>query len=164
MATRSSKRDAKVSPHIRFYWWELESVAFRSLSPVTRCVLLELKALYNGLNNGSLFLSAREAGRRVGVGKTKAWEALRELQDKGFIRAVERGAFSWKAAARRGDATCWLLTEFPPGAEKGVGSRDFMRWKSNGDGAGKSSSRSADANALSAPVNDASAGANTRGK
>jgi hypothetical protein len=162
MAKRSGSRKDEISAHVRFYWWELRSPAFRSLSPVARCVLLELKALYNGSNNGTLFLSAREAGRRVSVGKTKAWEALRELQDKGFIRVVERGAFSWKTASRPGDATAWLLTEFPPGAEKGVGSRDFMRWKGEDNHAGISDSRFADADALSATVNDESAVADTQ--
>jgi hypothetical protein len=115
------------SPHVRFYAWEIESPAFRALSPVARCVLLELKALYNGRNNGALFLSAREAGRRVGVGRTKAWECLRELQGCGFIRPSRPGGFSWKTGARRGDATCWELTEFPIGDLKGPGTRDFMR-------------------------------------
>lgn len=117
------------TPHVRFYRWELEATAYRSLSPVARCVLLELKAFYNGTNNGSLFLSAREAGRRVGVGRTKAWEALWELREKGFIRPSRTGGFSWKVGAQRGDATAWILTEFPLGAEKGIGTREFMRWK-----------------------------------
>ena len=156
MAKRSLSRSAKVSPHVRFYRWELESCAFRSLSPVARCVLLELKALYNGSNNGTLFLSAREAGRRVGVGRTNAWEALRELQDKGFLRAVQRGAFSWKTAARRGDATCWLLTEFPPGAEMGTGTKEFMSWRDDAVGAAESISRSAQPDRVSAGANQAS--------
>jgi hypothetical protein len=169
MATGSTRKrvDAKgrnqaVGAHVRFYWWEIHSPAFRSLSPVARCVLLELKALYTGSNNGTLFLSAREAGRRVGVGKTKAWQALRELQQKRFIRVVERGAFSWKTAARRGDATCWLLTEFPPGGEKGVGTKDFMHWKGEAEAPTKSDSRFAEADALSATVNGASAPADTQ--
>jgi hypothetical protein len=159
MATRSTKRAAKASPHVRFYRWELESQAFRSLTPVARCVLLELKAFYNGMNNDALFLSAREAGRRVGVGRTKAWEALRELQAKGFIRAVKRGAFSWKTAARRGDATCWHLTEFPVGDGMGVGTKDFMRWKAEAD-LTKPDTRFAGEDALSATADGVSATAN----
>src|SRR5713101_1868602 len=84
------------SAHVRFYGWELASPAFRSLSAVSRCVLLELKAFYNGSNNGSLFLSVREAARRVGVGKTTASEALNELKARGFIRPARPGGFSWK--------------------------------------------------------------------
>ncbi len=156
MATRSIKRSAKISPHVRFYHWELKSAAFRSPSLAARCVLIELKALYNGSNNGSLFLSAREAAKRVGIGKTLAWEALHELQEKGFIRAVQRGSFSWKTGARRGDATCWLLTEHPPGAEMGVGTKEFMAWK--GGAVTESVSRFAETDALSARANQASVG------
>ena len=144
------------SAHVRFYWWELESDAFRSLSPVARCVLLELKALYNGTNNGTLFLSAREAARRVGVGKTKAWEALKELQERGFIQVAQAGAFSWKTASRRGDATAWTLTEFPLANGKGPGTREFMRWKSTTSPDIEENRRFASADALSARRNAAS--------
>jgi hypothetical protein len=34
-----------------------------------------------------------------------------------------------KATARRDDAACWLLTEYPEGDCKGPGSLDFMRWR-----------------------------------
>jgi hypothetical protein len=154
--TNATGRSKAVSAHVRFYWWELESAAYRSLCPVARCVLLELKALYNGTNNGSLFLSAREAGRRVGVGKSKAWEALRDLQMRGIIRPAVKGGFSWKTGSRRGDATAWILTEFPIGNEKGVGTREFMRWKEGDDLAPERNRRSARKDALSATTNGAS--------
>jgi hypothetical protein len=92
-------------------------------------MLLELKALYNGRNNGDLFLSVREAARRVGIGKTLAAKCFHDLLDRGFLTIARPGAFNVKAASRRGDATAWLLTEFPPGDGDGVGSRDFMRWR-----------------------------------
>ena len=117
---------------MRIYHWERESAAWRSLSPAARCVLIELKALYNGRNNGDLFLSVREAARRVGIGKTLAAKCFRDLIDRGFVRIARQGAFNMKAAARRGDATSWLLNEFPPGDGMGAGSRDFMRWQPPG--------------------------------
>ena len=122
-------RRATVSRHVRLYRWELESPAWRSLTPPARCLLVELKALYNGSNNGQLFLSVREAARRVGIGKTLAAKGFRDLLDRGFIQIAKAGAFNTKAASRRGDATAWLLTEFPPGDGMGVGSKDFMRWQ-----------------------------------
>jgi hypothetical protein len=75
------------------------------LSPPARCLLLELKALYNGRNNGELFLSVREAARRLGIGKTLAAKCFRELCDRGFIKIAKQGAFNVKAESRRGDAT-----------------------------------------------------------
>jgi hypothetical protein len=99
---------------------------------------VELKALYNGSNNGELFLSVREAARRMRIGKTLAAECFRNLADRGFIRVARQGAFNIKATARKGDATAWLLTEFPAGDGKGVGSKDFMSWKPANGGAEKS--------------------------
>ncbi|MGQ3300182.1 hypothetical protein [Reyranella sp.] len=115
--------------HARFYRWELESAAFRWLSVAARALLLELKGLYTGNNNGTLFLSVREGARRLGIGKNQAAAAFAELQERGFIRPNIVGAFNLKAEARRGNATSWILTEFPIGEAKGAGSREFMRWQ-----------------------------------
>lgn len=114
--------------HVRLYWWEIESAAYRSLRPAARALLVELKALFNGLNNGELFLSVREAAKRLGCGKNLAAELFEELQGRGFIRANEVGAFNMKSAARRGKATTWILTEHPFGNVT-AGTRDFMRWQ-----------------------------------
>jgi GNAT superfamily N-acetyltransferase len=128
---KTDKRGRSVGndSHARFYFWEWQSPAFRSLSPAARCLLLELKMLHNGRNNGSLFLSVREAARRVGVGKNLAEKTFAELRDRGFIRPNAVGAFNLKAGARCGMATSWVLTEFPVGEAAGAGSRDFMRWR-----------------------------------
>jgi hypothetical protein len=61
--------------------WMLNSPAWRSLSPVARCVLIELLSIYNGANNGFIAMSARTAGERVGCVKDTAARAFRELQD-----------------------------------------------------------------------------------
>jgi hypothetical protein len=101
----------------------LNSLAYRSLSLGARALLVELYALYNGQNNGDLYLSAREAGKRLGVGKTKAAACLHELEAKGFIRPRQRGAFQWKMR----HATCWVLTEFAFAGQ--IPTKDFMRWQ-----------------------------------
>jgi hypothetical protein len=118
----------KDSPHARFYLWEIKSPAFRSLSVGARALLLELKALFNGSNNGSLFLSVRDAGLRLNVGKTCAAKLFRELLDRGFIRTAERGAFNLKSRAGQRKATTWILTEHPMG-DALDGTKDFMRWQ-----------------------------------
>ncbi len=61
-ATGRSKGDGA---HVRLYRWLLNSPAYRSLWPASRALLVEVMALYNGHNNGELFLSHREAARRV---------------------------------------------------------------------------------------------------
>jgi hypothetical protein len=115
--------------HARFYPWEYGSAAFQSLTPNAVRLLLEMKMLHNGRNNGSLFLSVREAAKRIHIGKNQAAQAFIDLHDRGFIRPNVIGSFNLKSVARRGMATSWVLTEFPVGEEKGAGSRDFTRWK-----------------------------------
>ena len=118
--------------HARLYRWETESPAYRSLSVGARALLVELKALYNGSNNGDLFLSAREAAKRINSGKSYAAKRFLELQDRGFIRPKEIGAFNRKALAGSGKATSWVLTEFPIG-NAAAGTKDFMRWQPRDD-------------------------------
>ncbi len=124
--TDATGRSKGESAHVRLYGWELKSVAYRSLSVAARSLLIELKALYNGGNNGDLFLSVREAARRLGVGKNRAGKAFRELRDRGFIRPHHVGAFSLKYESRRGNATSWILTEFA--LASALPTKDFMRW------------------------------------
>jgi hypothetical protein len=53
-----------VERHVRLYRWLLESPAYRGLSSCARCLLVELKALYNGTNS-ELFLSVRDTAARA---------------------------------------------------------------------------------------------------
>lgn len=61
-----------------------------------RCLEMELKALYNGINNGDLFLSVCEAAKRLGVANNTAEKAFKELEEHGFIRPKQHGSFDWK--------------------------------------------------------------------
>jgi len=108
--------------HVRLHRWVLHSDAYRSLSPAARALLVELYDLYNGQNNGEVFLSHRDAAKRLGVGKNLAGKALRELKDRGFIRVQQLGSFHQKVR----HATEWVLTEFPHAGN--LPTKDFMRW------------------------------------
>ena len=95
--------------------------AFRSLRGATLKVFLELRSRYNGFNNGSVFLSLREAAETLGMSKTTAGNAFTELEEKGFIRKTKQGLFE------RSAATEWELTDCkfngdPP-------KRSFMPWR-----------------------------------
>ena len=57
--------------HVRLHRWLLQSPAYRSLGLAARCLLVELYDLFNGENNGRIFLSIRDAARRLGVSKNK---------------------------------------------------------------------------------------------
>lgn len=88
----------------------LNSNAYRSLSPNAKVLLSELVMLHNGENNGSLYLSVRNAAHRVGVADlSAASRAFDDLMALGFIELAQDAYFSVKAAdASR--ARCWRLT------------------------------------------------------
>jgi DNA-binding transcriptional regulator YhcF (GntR family) len=125
---RKLRKAQAVERHVRLYRWLLESPAYRSLSVYARCLLIELKALYNGSNNGEFFLSVRRAAERLNTGTNQAMAAFRELEDRGFIKPRQRGSFQWKQR----HATSWLLTEYDDDMTGHKATNDFMKWQPNG--------------------------------
>lgn len=97
----------------------LRSNAFRGLSPNARALLVELAMLDNGSNNGSLYLSVRDAAARMGVADlTAASRAFDELAEMGFIEMTQDGHFNVKASDKS-RARCWRLTWLPgPGRKQ----------------------------------------------
>lgn len=115
-------RALKDTAHVRLYAYLLNGAAWRSLGPCARASLVELYALYNGVNNGAIFMSERELGRRLGVDRRTARRALEDLADRGFIAVTEQGGFSRKIR----HATSWRLTEHSYcGA---LPTKEFVRW------------------------------------
>lgn len=114
-----SKFDAA---HVRLHHWMMQSEAWQTLSPEGRSVLVALYSLYTGTNNGSLFLSVREAAQRANCSKNKAAKGLRDLLDRGFIRSKEKGFLG--AGVRM--ASTWILTEFPHANQ--LPTKEFMSW------------------------------------
>ena len=88
----------------------LISAAYRSLDCTARALLLELVMMENGQNNGSVWLSVRDAVDRLGI--TDARPAIRSfdmLQSVGLIAMTKEAHFSIKAADTS-RARCWRLT------------------------------------------------------
>ncbi len=87
----------------------VDSPAYSSLSPNARSLLVELIRLFNGRNNGHLFLSEQDAANRMGVADRKvAHNTFRELTDAGFIKMTSNAYFSVKLGDGR--ARSWALT------------------------------------------------------
>jgi hypothetical protein len=122
-ASRARARDAK---HVRLYLYMLKSAAWCSLSCPARCLLIEMQALYNGTNNGELFMSVRSAATALGTGTKQASAAFRELADRGFIRATRKGSRTRRGEVRM--ATCWRLTEYDDDLTGRQPSKEFMTW------------------------------------
>jgi len=113
----------KTGRFVKLEHYLLNSPAYRSLCCYARSLLVELYALYNGSNNGTLYMSVRQAQQRLGdVGRKAAEKAFNELQDRGFITVVQKGSFTCKVQL----ATTWRLTEHD--CEGRPATKDFMRW------------------------------------
>lgn len=109
--------------YVKLNHWMLNTVAWRSLRPASRVLYIELAKLYNGSNNGDLWLSVRDAGKLIRVNKDTAASCFRELEDKGFIKRNRCGSFIWKLK----QATTWILTEFD--FQEDSATKDFTRWR-----------------------------------
>ena len=124
MAKVDAKGRSKGGPkHVRFYEWEIGCPAFRSLSCAARCLLLELKRRFTGVNNAYIALSVREAAKLLNRGRSHMPEVFAELEAKGFIRPRQRGSFNRKSP----HSTEWILTEYPVGTKPAT--KDFMSWQ-----------------------------------
>ena len=116
-------RSAPLTKFAAIQLWMMQSPAWQAIGPYERTILVELNGLYNGRNNGELFLSCREAARRCNMDKDRANKAFKKLRELGFIRyrTEDLGHFSAR------NAQCWILTEFPfLGREP---TKDFMNWR-----------------------------------
>src|SRR3978361_1779485 len=112
------------APHVRFYDWLLTSPAYLSLGCPARAVLIELTRVYKGNNNGRLGLSVRRASERCKVARGTAQRAFAELQERGFIELVTKGAFSRKSP----HASEWRLTFATCDVTGQLPSKAFIRW------------------------------------
>lgn len=99
----------------------IQSDAFRSLSGAALKAFFELRARFNGSNNGRLHLSQQECARLLNMSKSTAGRAFNELEEKGFIVKIRQGYFTG------GVATEWRVTD-----QKYNGSpatRDWEAWQ-----------------------------------
>jgi hypothetical protein len=130
---RKTTSDAHV--HVRLHRWMMKSAAWQSLPPGPRTLLVELYNLYDGSNNGDIWLSERDAAASLHASQNTVSTWFDMLVDRGFIKVAQRGAFSLK----KRHATTWILTEFAVGND--LPSKEFARWRPAEDGAKPKSRR-----------------------
>ena len=103
----------------------LRSPAYHALTTTARALLVEMASLDNGKNNGSLYLSVRDAAARLGMADlTSTTKAFAELLEFGFIEMTEEAHFHVKAADKS-RARCWRLTWLPGPGRRGP-SMEFL--------------------------------------
>lgn len=150
MARKHDKRGRRNGDghFFQMYEWFMSTAAWQHATPYERSLYLELKRRYNGRNNGDISMSHREAQALLSCSNTAIENAFRGLVARGFIAAVQKGAFDWKTNKQTGNggrATRWRLTELPQDIPQRVlsgGTKEFMRWQPGMDFSEKSAARS----------------------
>lgn len=98
--------------------------AWLKLGYPARLAYIELKALYDGQNNGRIMASVRWLAEQIGCSKATAERAIIELQDHGFIVRMGRGALGLDG---RGSGSTWRLTEL--GFMGDQPTKDYRAWQ-----------------------------------
>ncbi|MCC4621776.1 hypothetical protein LL965_17480 [Xanthomonas cassavae CFBP 4642] len=125
---RSSTPFAPVAPHMRLYYWEVACPAFQTLDANALTMLVHLRTLYRPGCNGVVFLSVREARRRLGnVGQVKVQDAFKALLERGWIE--EAGAAGFDQKTGNGRARSFQLTNLGPGGTEDGAKKTYMRWQ-----------------------------------
>ena len=124
----TSNQQAEVEWHARIYHSELECPAYRTLSVYARSLLIEIRSLYNGTNNGEIGLSTRKAAERLNCCQDTAIDAFHELIKKGWIVETWKGAYRNNPKARL--ASEYRLTNVPTGPKNEVPATcDYFNWR-----------------------------------
>lgn len=126
-SNKTGRSKGTLSPFLALERYIKASPAWQSLSLAARCAYLEFLDIYDGRNNGRLGMSANSLAHRLPIGRATAHRAILELEAKGFIEAVRRGAFNIKLGLRR--ATEWRLTRYRCDLTNELPSKKFMRWQ-----------------------------------
>lgn len=123
MAGKTNRKGrSKVPPFVMIELRILRCEAFQSLRATAQALYLQICQLYNGSNNGELFLSQRTAAARLNI-KNHATVAkyFTELIEAGFIRVATKGSFDNKTKL----STKWILTHLPHRERKAT--RDYEK-------------------------------------
>ena len=109
--------------HIQIYRHVFEAPAYRHLSTDARALLDEVWMRHNGVNNGEIGMSVRDAARRINVGKDRASRAFDELIEHQFLVVRAESSFHQKNRMSR---EFEITTE---GVDGGSPSFVFRNWK-----------------------------------
>jgi hypothetical protein len=81
---------------LRRSFWHSPQIA--ALSGAGRALVVELQSMFNGTNNGEIFLSVRDAADRLGFNDLEAAQnAIQEVEELGLVTITFEGSFAMKA-------------------------------------------------------------------
>ncbi len=109
MADKPYKQKKKgAGRHVQLPEWLQSSQAWATLKPGPRALYVELKRRFNGVNNGRIFFSHRDAAKSLSVHRNTVGPWFEELQERGFIRMTQ-GPYLGPSGI--GKASMWALDE-----------------------------------------------------
>ncbi|MCK1403937.1 hypothetical protein [Bradyrhizobium sp. 76] len=76
--------------HFRLYKFMAECPAYRALTTAERVLLSELGLAFNGVNNGAIPMSVRDAARQCNIAPGTASAAFDRLRQTGFVDCMNR--------------------------------------------------------------------------
>lgn len=135
--SRIRHRKEKGPPrYVMLHHWLMNTDAWKDLDGNSRAIYLEICKRYNGVNNGRIGYSVRQAAEDVNISPPTASRCIKSLISHGFIAAQQKGSFSYKmdaAGRRKRLASEWRLTAYGNDVATDTdsqlnGSKDFTRW------------------------------------
>lgn len=102
--------------------WIFDHAAYRGLGVGARALHWELIHVFNGHNNGRLFLSHRLAAQRLGCSRNTISRYYTELEDMGFLNKTRGHCLGPDG---KGQSTHWALTHLGVGTNRAT--MDFKR-------------------------------------
>ena len=108
---------------VKYKYELLMTEAFKYLTGGAFKLLTVLRMRFNGINNGYISMSVREAATSINVSKETISKYFYELIDKGFIQLKQKGSFKYK----KRHASTWSLTMEED--QQGNKPRTFKHWK-----------------------------------
>lgn len=120
-----SKQKKRGESHVRVYAHEMRTLAWQTLSVDAKTLLVELRALYKPSAGNTVFLSCREAMKRLHIGQRRVQAAFAELIERGWISVATPGGFNRKTR----HATSYRLENESTGAPNNIPRKEYMRWQ-----------------------------------
>lgn len=123
--TRRRRKGPATEAHVRLYAHETRCLAWKTLEPDARALLVELRSLYQPSQFNIVFLSIREAMRRLNIGQRRVQGAFEALLVRGWIAIHEPGGFNRKTR----QATAYRLENEPSAAPGARAPKPYMQWQ-----------------------------------
>jgi hypothetical protein len=107
-------------------WAIKKQPAWRAMSPEARLLWIELRGWLrnDGLNNGKIYLSCRDAAKTIGLSKNTVARRYAENEHYGFLRKISGG---YLGSDGRGIAASYRFTDLAHGTHSP--SRDYEKWE-----------------------------------